>query len=650
MRTLVGTCVIAIGCGSGSSTPDASRNDSLQLDADIDGNAIDAPDANTGSGVRVGGTAFGIRAPVEVTLTVDSASHRMIVTEDGAFRFPRKFLSGTYSVTETSADCVIENGTGTLTGSEVTNVSLICRGVVELGSIAFAPNVVRLATTFDPGAPLTYTATRPFFADATDTITVTPTALYPALASLAINAAPASSGQPSVQPYNAQTPVALAYGSAFANIYTFATTPEVSFEAYVKASDTAMQAGFGSGQSTACMGATNKNGNGVALSGDTLVVGSPCINVRAGAAYVYRRTGTTWAFEAKLTPTVADMNDLFGTSVAIDGDSIVVGAFGEASSNGTATDNAAPNAGAAYVFTRSGTAWSQQAYLKATNIDAADRFGTSVAIAGDTVIVGAPGESSSGTGINGTANNTASAAGAAYIFTRSGTTWSQQAYVKASNTGANDAFGTAVAIASNTAVVGAPNEDGATGDDGAVYVFVRNGTTWSQQGYLKASNAGASDTFGTSVAVDGNLLIGGAPGEDGNGSLAENDSGAAYVFTRNGTTWTEDAMLFANTRVQSGGFGQAVAIDRTHAVVGSRLAGNGIIQAYRRSATAWDTIRFRNAPNMDVAGLDEFGSSVAADGDTFAAGAFKEDSNATNVGGNGADNSATDSGAVYVFR
>jgi hypothetical protein len=379
-------------------------------------------------------------------------------------------------------------------------------------------------------------------------------------------------------------------------------------------------------------GADDEFGWSVAISGDTLVVGAPGedssatgVNgdqgnnnaVDAGAAYVFTRSGAIWSQQAYLKASNTGAGDNFGYSVAISGDTIVVGAWGEASNatgvNGNQADNSAVAAGADYVFTRSGTTWSQQAYLKASNTDANDQFGYSVAIFGDTIVVGAPNEAS-----NGYPNdNSAAYAGAAYVFTRSGTTWIQQAYLKASNTGANDAFGVSVAISGDTVVVGAPYEDSnATGVGGnqtdnsanaagAAYVFVRSGTTWSQQAYLKASNTGAGDTFGSAVAISGDTIVVGAYGEDSNttgvnGNQTDNSAsgaGAAYAFTRSGTTWSQQAYLKASN------------------------TGAG----------------------------DNFGQSVAISGDTVVVGAYGESSNTTGVNGTQTDNSATNAGAAYVF-
>ncbi|MCZ7599559.1 MAG: FG-GAP repeat protein [Gammaproteobacteria bacterium] len=201
--------------------------------------------------------------------------------------------------------------------------------------------------------------------------------------------------------------------------------------------------------------------------------------------------------------------------------------------------------------------WRSRAYLKASNTGANDWFGRSVAVSGDTVVVGASGEGSAATSVDGDeSNNSASSSGAAYVFVRDGTTWSQQAYLKASNTGAGDNFGYSVAVSGDTIVVGAYLEGsaatGVNGDgtdnsalrSGAAYVFVRNGTTRSQQAYLKAFNSEADDQFGYSVAASEETVVVGAYREDSaatgvNGDKSNNgalNSGTAYVFVRDGTT------------------------------------------------------------------------------------------------------------------
>ncbi len=311
-------------------------------------------------------------------------------------------------------------------------------------------------------------------------------------------------------------------------------------------------------------------GLSVAVSGDTMVIGAPYESSNAtgvngnqsdntgyasGAAYVFVRSGTNWSQQAYLKASNTGQGDNFGWSVAVSGDTVVVGAYREDSSatgvNGNQSDNSAVDSGVAYVFVRTNGVWRQQAYLKAPNTGAGDLFGWSVAVSGDTVVVGAYGESSNATGVNGNqSDNSAPYASAAYVFVRSGTTWNQQAYLKASNTRAYDYFGWSVAVSGDTVVVGAPYEDSnATGvngnqgdnsaqDSGAAYVFVRSGTNWSQQAYLKASNTGAGDGFGIVVAVSGDTVAVGAESESSNatgvnGNQIDNSapgSGAAYVF------------------------------------------------------------------------------------------------------------------------
>ena len=378
-------------------------------------------------------------------------------------------------------------------------------------------------------------------------------------------------------------------------------------------------------------------GYSVSVSGNTVVVGAPSedsnstrvngnggnnLALNSGAAYVFVRSGTNWSQEAYLKASNTGAGDLFGWSVAVSGDTVVIGAQGETSNatgvNGNQAGNSETYAGAAYVFVRSGTNWSQQAYLKASNTGAGDRFGWSLAVAGDTVLVGAPYEASNTTGVNGNqSDNSTAASGAAYAFVRSGTNWNQQAYLKASNTGNSDRFGSSLAVSGDTVVVGAFGEssnatgvngnqiNNSAGGSGAVYVFVRSETTWSQQAYLKASNTETDDLFGYSVALSGDTLVVGAVGEDSydtrvNGDESDNsysESGAAYVFVRSATNWIQESYIKASN------------------------TGAG----------------------------DDFGCSVGISGDTVAVGADYESSSATGVNGNQTDNSAQLAGAAYVL-
>ncbi len=397
------------------------------------------------------------------------------------------------------------------------------------------------------------------------------------------------------------------------------------------------------------------------------------------------------AQQAYLKASNTETGDIFGYAVAISGDTVVIGAPGERSNatgvNGDQSNNSASSSGAAYVFVRSGTTWTQQAYLKASNTGADDYFGWSVGVSGDTVVVGAAYEDSSATGVNGDeSDNSANVSGAAYVFVRSGTTWIQQAYLKASNAGQWNMFGHAVAVSGNTIVVGAHGEkstsSGVNGDQsqtefifGAAYVFVRSGTNWAQEAYLKASNTGNADQFGFAVSVSGNTILVGAYGEDSNArgvngnqtfNIAE-DSGAAYVFVRAGTNWTQQAYLKASNTGVGDSFGWSVGVSSDTVVVGAwgeasnatGVHGNqrdnsarnsGAAYVFVRNGTTWTQQAYLKASNT---GIDDwFGLSVAVSSDTVVVGAGGwggEDSNATGVNGNQSDNSAGGSGASYVF-
>ena len=330
----------------------------------------------------------------------------------------------------------------------------------------------------------------------------------------------------------------------------------------------------------------------------------------------------------------------------------------------------------------------QQAYLKAFNTGELDQFGTSVAISGDTVVVGALYESSNATGVNDLANSgndLAYGSGAAYVFVRNGTNWTQQAYLKASNPEADDGFGSSVAISGDTIVVGAPYEDGdASGDQndnsaedsGAAYVFVRNGNTWTQQAFLKASNADTDDSFARSVSVSGDTIVIGAALESSNATGVNGDqndnsaffAGAAYVFARAGTAWTQQAYLKASNAEAGDGFGVSVSVSSNTVVVGaSGESSNGInydqnnnnatfagaVYVFARDGTDWFQRAYLKASSVDA--NDGFGQSVSVSGDTLVVGATGESSNFSGVQNTGErtaeqdNNSAFGSGAAYVF-
>lgn len=487
--------------------------------------------------------------------------------------------------------------------------------------------------------------------------------------------------------------------------YTLLITRGASATAYLKASNTGAYDFFGmsialSGDgSTLAVGAEGEDSAGLGVGGN----GDDDDASGSGAVYIFVRADDGWIQQAYLKADNTGAEDRFGASLALsdDGNTLAVGADGEDSGTtgtaGAGVDNdEATNAGAVYVFQRTGSGWAQQGYLKAENAEAGDGFGTAVALSddGNTLAVGAPYEDSNATGSSGSGqgNNEARNAGATYVFRRSGSDWSQQAYLKASNTDEDDAFGASLALSGDgsTLAVGAHAEDssasgtsgaGQADNDaeyaGAVYVFTQDGSGWPQQAYLKASEAEAFDYFGASLALsgDGDTLAVGAHGDDGDsaegaGSGSARAHGAAYVFVRNNDDWTQQAYLRAHNRGEGDYFGASLALtgDGSTLAVGARgedgnaigasageqdndaAAGSGAVYVFARVAEAWSQQVYVKADNTGIG--DEFGWSVAlaADGSMLAVGARYEDSSFAGPGAAQSDDEARDSGAVYLFQ
>jgi len=483
------------------------------------------------------------------------------------------------------------------------------------------------------------------------------------------------------------------------------------------------------GRQTAYLKASNTRADAnfavVAISGDTLVVGargessaaigvnntspgqSDSSSLRSGAAYVFVRRGEAWVQQAYLKASNTGEDDQFGHAVAISGNTLVIGAPHESSTakgvNSPPTQSRAQWAGAAYVFTRFGDTWVQEAYLKASNPDGAttgsgDRFGWDVAIDGDSVVVGAPGESSAATGINNTdpgqSDNSLGDAGAAYIFVRKDGSWTQDAYVKPDRGGFRASFGWSVGLSGDTVVVGsyntittntasvAPDAGAASAGvhTGAAYVFVRNAGTWSQQAELVAHNADEFDDFGHSIAISGDTVVVGAGNEDGARTRVDstssapsdnlaNGAGAAYVFVRADGRWSQQAYLKASN-AEAGDWFNNVAIAGDMIVVGAcnessaatgintrqpgpgdnSAASSGAAYVFGRKGTTWSQLAYLKASNAEA---DDRFCVVAASGDTVAVGGAYESSAA--VGTSDAppgqsDNTTEHGGAVYVFR
>jgi len=366
----------------------------------------------------------------------------------------------------------------------------------------------------------------------------------------------------------------------------------------------------------------------LAADGNTLAVGENFEN----NVYVFVRTGGAWKLQALLEASNSDLIDGFGGAVSLDadGNSLVIGASREQSAatgvNGDQSDNSLSEAGAVYVFERNNGDWQQRAYLKASNTDIGDNFGDSFGRAvgispdGNTLAVGATGEDSAATGVNGDdGDNSAVNAGAVYVFVRSNETWQQQAYLKASNTRRSNGFGNAVSFSfdGGTLAVGSAffdnnRDDSLFESQGAVYTFTRTNVVWQQQAFLQASNVDPRGLFGASISLsaDGNTLAVGAPDE---GSFATGINGSQ-----------ETVLGFIP----------------------------GAVYTFTRDEAVWQQQAYVKASNTD--GGDRFGSAVSLslDGNTLAVGAIREESTATGVNGDQSDNSSISRrtpGAVYLY-
>lgn len=386
-------------------------------------------------------------------------------------------------------------------------------------------------------------------------------------------------------------------------------------------------------------------------------------------------------------------SDRFGHALDLSGDILVVGAPQEFSAatgiDGDQDDDSLANAGAVYAFENGAGGWLQTAYLKASNTGREDRFGDAVSLHQDLLVVGAPGENSLATGIDGDeADNSGTEVGAAYLFERDGGAgaWSQAAYLKADNAGSGDGFGFAVAVHGDRVLVGADLEDSdATGLDGdgdnnirsesgAAYLFERRDGAWEQTLYLKAANAGSGDRFGAAVAIADDLMVVGAPLEMSNGSGVDgpdNDAlsaaGAAYVFTVDDAgDWRQAVYLKASNPDPGDRFGTAVAVAGDLVVVGApgedggdggvggdqddnSLDASGAVYVFERDQDGeWSQVAYlkSSAPGSQ----DEFGAVLALRGNTLAVAAAGENSAAQGLDGDQDDESALNSGAVYVFE
>ena len=349
----------------------------------------------------------------------------------------------------------------------------------------------------------------------------------------------------------------------------------------------------------------------------------------SGAAYLFERRKEDWIQQAKLVPSDGQTGDVFGYSVAISQETCIIGAYGD--------DDAAPEGGAAYIFVQSGINWIQQTKLIANDTRSLDHFGATVAIDGNTAIVGAHGRDE--TGLD---------SGAAYIFVRNGTAWTQQAKLTVNDGLEGDRFGFSASISGDTAIIGAPGHDAIGIDTGAAYLFVRSGGVWTHTAKLSAEDAAIGDEFGHAVDINNQNIISGAWKDDHAGI----DAGSAYIFVLTRLGWVQQAKLLASDAETDDQFGVSVSISGDTALIGAWLDNHpvspdipdddpanhidkGSVYSFLRNGLAWGEQKRVSA--LGTSKFDQFGRSVSIDGLYAIAGVHQ------------ADNAGSDAGAADVF-
>lgn len=355
-------------------------------------------------------------------------------------------------------------------------------------------------------------------------------------------------------------------------------------------------------------------GASVGISGTTAIVGAVFdddMGGDSGSAYVFVDDGGVWAQEAKLVAKDGKPGDYYGISVAVSGDRALVGASEAAGSNG--------KTGAVYVYERANKAWSLKAKLVPSTGAAGDQFGYAVALEGNIAVIGAPSSDSIGTD-----------GGAAYIFKFDGTSWTETSKLLPSAGGPFGYFGGAVALYGTTALIGAW-DDGSGLDAGAVFAYGENNGIWIQQAHLTASDANTGDTFGFSVALYGNKAFVGAPYKDSNCV----DSGAVYVFGRYSGQWCEEAIIIPKDKNAAQTFGSSVAVWGDMAAIGSFWDDDngdysGSAYAYQLIDDVW-TEKFKYLPTDGLPG-QLFGVAASMDGDRVIVGAYGDDDNGVDSG------------------
>ena len=344
-------------------------------------------------------------------------------------------------------------------------------------------------------------------------------------------------------------------------------------------------------------------GDSVSIDGDYAVcAASQDDTLRKGSAYIFKREGTTWTQQSKIVKdgTRSDYHQ-FGRSVAISGDYVISGMPGDSDTGGN-------NSGAAYIFKRYGTSWIQMQRIVGTTRTTNHRFGGCVSIDGEYAIVGMHYEGNF--------------KGHASIFKRTGETWTEQIEVESDDGDTTDRFAGSVSISGNYAIVGAFNDNDNGSGSGSAYIYGLNGSTWSLQQKIIADDGVANDSFGWSVAISGEYALVGAYGHA--------SKGCAYIFKRDGTSWTQQAKLISSDIEANDSFGQYVALKGDIAVISSpnedpdNVSNAGSVYIFKRNGTKW--IQQTKFTGNDSVTSDKFGTSVAVSNNDVIVGAYINES------------------------
>lgn len=361
-------------------------------------------------------------------------------------------------------------------------------------------------------------------------------------------------------------------------------------------------------------------GEAISLEGDTALIGAAqAATIGKGKVYVFVRDSSVWSLQQTLGALDGMVGDSFGSALSLSANTALIGAPGD--------DDVTLSTGSAYVFVRSGTRWTQQEKLNAPDPGISDEFGFSVSLSGETALIGAYGDDT------GTSSGTSYEHGSAYVFVRSGTSWSFQQKILAADMEAEDFFGMSVSVSGETALIGAYGDDTGWAQNGSAYVFVRNGTIWSQQQKLLPPDGLSYGQFGKRVFLSGDTAV-----VTGEGSSSYSSYGKVHVFTRTGSAWSLQQKITPPPDMSSGLLGSAISLSGDTLLIGTSEnngndLGSGLVLV--RENAVWNMQQRLTAG--DGATYDGFGISVGIEGDTAI------------VGTPGDDDNGADSGSAYVF-